>query len=70
MLATVGNTELSRIMLEEGVATIDDMSDELKSSKIRYGELVYEDELGKKGKRYGFGTAGEIISLGREDEHV
>jgi hypothetical protein len=57
-------------MLEEGVATIDDMSDELKSSKIRYGELVYEDELGRKGKRYGFGTAGEIVSPGREDERV
>lgn len=70
MLATVGNTEMSRIMLEEGVAAVDDMSDELKSSKIRYGELVYEDELGKKGKRYGFGTSDEIISLGREDEHV
>ena len=52
MLATVGNTEMSRVMLEEGVAAVDDMSDELKSSKIRYGELVYEDELGKKGKRY------------------
>ncbi|CAN9448717.1 unnamed protein product [Alternaria alternata] len=70
MLATVGNTEMSRIMLEEGVATIDDMSDELKSSKIRYGELVYEDKLGKQGKRYGFGTAGEVISLAREDERV
>jgi hypothetical protein len=61
MMATVGDTEMSRIILEEQVATVDDMSDELKSLSIRYGELASGNTLGVRGKRYGFGTADEIV---------
>jgi hypothetical protein len=63
MMATVGDTKMSRAILREQVAAIDDMSDELKSLKIRYGELVEEDKFDVGNRRFGFGTTDEINSL-------
>jgi len=63
MLATVGDTQIGRIILEQRVATIDDMTDELKSLRIRYGELVNEITMGAGSKRFGFGTVDETMSL-------
>jgi hypothetical protein len=63
MTATRGNTILERLVLKEEFVAIDNMSDELKSLKIRYGELVGEDVLGVEGRRLGFGTVEETVSL-------
>lgn len=63
MMATVGDTEMGRVIIEEKLAAIDDMTDELKNLKIRYGELVNGNILGTGGKRFGFGTVDEITSL-------
>ena len=49
MMAAVGDTDISRIVLEERVAAIDDMTDELRSLKIRYGGLVNENTAGAEG---------------------
>jgi hypothetical protein len=62
MMATVGDTQMGQAMLEGRVAAIHDMSDELKSLRIRYGELITED-LAVGGKRFGFGTVEETVSL-------
>lgn len=59
MLATRGNTEMNRRVLEEGATTVEDMSDELKSLEVRYGELLGEGE----GVKCGFGTVEETASL-------
>jgi hypothetical protein len=63
MMATRGNTEMERLILKERLAAIDNMSNELKSVKIRYGELVGENVLGVEGRRMGFGTVQETVSL-------
>jgi hypothetical protein len=63
MMATRGNTEMERIVLRERLMTIENMSAELKSLKVRYGELVGEDVLGVEGRRLGFGTVEETVSL-------
>jgi hypothetical protein len=63
MTATRGNTEMERLVLKERLIAIDNMSKELKNLKIRYGELVGEDVLGVEGKRLGFGTVEETVSL-------
>jgi hypothetical protein len=63
MMATRGDTEMNRRILEEGVAAIDDMSDELKNLRVRYGELVGEEILGVGGRQFGFGTADVTLSL-------
>jgi hypothetical protein len=63
MMATRGNTEMERLVLKDRLAAIDNMSKELKSLKIRYGELVGEDVLGVEGMRLGFGTVEETVSL-------
>jgi hypothetical protein len=63
MMATRGNTEMERIVLRERLMTIENMSAELKSLKVRYGELVGEDVLGVEGRRVGFGTVEETVSL-------
>ncbi|EDU49127.1 hypothetical protein A1F94_005174 [Pyrenophora tritici-repentis] len=59
MLATRGNTEMNRRVLEEGATTVEDISDELKSLEVRYGELLGEGE----GVKRGFGTVEETASL-------
>jgi hypothetical protein len=64
MMATVGDTQMGRVILEEKVAAIDDMSDELKSLRIRYGGLINED-IAVGGKRFGFGTVEETVSLSK-----
>jgi hypothetical protein len=66
MMATRGNTEMERLVLKDSLAAIDNMSEELKSLKIRYGELVGEDVLGVNGWRLGFGTVEETVSLRRK----
>jgi hypothetical protein len=63
MMATRGNTEMERLVLKDRLAAIDNMSKELKSLKIRYGELVGDDVLGVEGMRLGFGTVEETVSL-------
>jgi hypothetical protein len=63
MVATRGNTEMERLVLHERLTTIENMSAELKSLKIRYGELVGEDVLGAEARRMGFGTVEETASL-------
>jgi hypothetical protein len=62
MMATVGDTQMGRVILGEKMAAIGDMSDELKSLRIRYGELINED-IAVGGKRFGFGTVEETVSL-------
>ncbi|KAI8932498.1 hypothetical protein NX059_010680 [Plenodomus lindquistii] len=62
MIATRGNTEMERLTLRERLGGVDDISEELKSLKIRYGELVTENVLGTEGRRLGFGTAEETLS--------
>jgi hypothetical protein len=63
MMATRGNTEMERLVLKEKLLAIDTMSNDLKSLKIRYGELVGEGVLGVEGRRLGFGTVEETVSL-------
>jgi hypothetical protein len=63
MMATRGNTEMERLVLKERLMTTDGMSKELSDLKIRYGELGGEDVLGVEGRRLGFGTVEETVSL-------
>jgi hypothetical protein len=63
MTATRGNTEMERLVLRERLMTIENMSAELKSLKIRYGELVDGEVLGVEGRRMGFGTMEETVNL-------
>jgi hypothetical protein len=63
MMATRGNTEMERLVLQEKLTTTENMSAELKSLKICYGELVGEEILGVEGSRMGFGTIDETTSL-------
>jgi hypothetical protein len=63
MMATRGNTEMERLVLRERLMTIENMSVELKNLRIRYGDLVGEDVLGVEGRRLGFGTVEETVSL-------
>jgi hypothetical protein len=63
MMATRGNTEMERLVVRERLMATDKISDELKSLKIRYGELVGGDILGVGGRGLGFGTVEETVSL-------
>ncbi|KAH9872612.1 hypothetical protein J1614_005005 [Plenodomus biglobosus] len=63
MIATRGNTAMERLVLQERPIGIDNISDELKSLKVRYGELATEEAPGIEGRRLGFGTAEETLSL-------
>jgi hypothetical protein len=63
IMATRGNTEMERLVLQERLLAIDNISEELRNLKIRYGELVGEDVLGDKERRSGFGTVEETVSL-------
>jgi hypothetical protein len=63
MMATRGNTEMERLVVRERPMAINKISDELKNLKIRYGELVGEDVLAVGGRRLGFGTVEETVSL-------
>ena len=65
MMATRGNTEIERLVLKEKLITIDSMSTELKSLKIRYGEFIGEEVLGVESRRLGFGTVEETVGLGK-----
>jgi hypothetical protein len=66
MMATRGNTEMERLVLRERLTTTENMSKELRSLKIRYGELVNEEVLGVEGRRMGFGTLEETVSLRKQ----
>lgn len=63
MTATRGNTEMERLVLRENLTTVENMSEELKALRVRYGELVGEDVVGANGRTVGFGTIEETISL-------
>jgi hypothetical protein len=66
MMATRGNTEMERLVLRERLTTTENISKELKSLQIRYGELVDEDVLGVEGRRMGFGTLEETVSMRKQ----
>lgn len=55
---------MERLVIEQGgeLGDVDEASRVLKELKVRYGELVMEDELGGK-RSWGFGTADETMSL-------
>jgi hypothetical protein len=62
MMATRGRTEMERLAVEDELVDTERASKELKELKVRYGELVMEDQV--DGKRvWGFGTAEETVSL-------
>jgi hypothetical protein len=62
MMATRGPTEMERRVLQHELVDAKKVSKELKSLRVRYGELVLEN--GVEGKRiWGFGTAEETVSL-------
>lgn len=63
MIATRGDTAMEKLALREQLIGIDNISEELKSLKVRYGELVTEEAPGIEGRRLGFGTAEETLSL-------
>jgi hypothetical protein len=62
-MATRGNTEMERLVMQEKLMATDSMPEELRNLKIRYGELVGEDVLGVQGRRLGFGTVEETVSV-------
>jgi hypothetical protein len=64
MMATRGRTQMERLVIEQSgeFGDVDKASKMLKELKVRYGELVTEDELGGK-RSWGFGTADETMSL-------
>ncbi|KAH7402200.1 hypothetical protein DE146DRAFT_631451 [Phaeosphaeria sp. MPI-PUGE-AT-0046c] len=57
MMATRGKTEMERLALREGVKAGNDISRELGSLKVRYGQLV--DTEGREG----FGAVDETLAL-------
>jgi len=61
MMATRGRTEMEKLVLEQGLVYPDVASRELKELKVRYGELVGEDDGGER--VWGFGTAEETVGL-------
>ncbi|KAI4676695.1 uncharacterized protein J4E84_009530 [Alternaria hordeiaustralica] len=62
MTATRGNTEMERLVLRQDLTNLDKLPLELRSLKVRYGELVGAEVPGYEG-RFGFGTAEETIRL-------
>jgi hypothetical protein len=63
MAATKGNTAMERLVLQEKLTAVENMSVELKALKVWYGELVGEDVLGVEERRVGFETVEETVSL-------
>jgi hypothetical protein len=63
MMATRGSTEMEKLVVREGSTTIDNISDELKNLKVRYGELIGDDVLGVEERILGFGKVEETVSL-------
>ncbi|KAH7113254.1 hypothetical protein B0J11DRAFT_619389 [Dendryphion nanum] len=64
MMATRGDTEMERLVVQQGLRSTDDVSKELKRLEIRYGALYIGDA--KDGEtRLGFGTVDETMSLRR-----
>jgi hypothetical protein len=62
MMATRGPTEMERRVLQHELVDAKKASKEMKSLRVRYGELVLEN--GVEGKRiWGFGTVEETVSL-------
>ncbi|KAL5115718.1 hypothetical protein ACEQ8H_006430 [Pleosporales sp. CAS-2024a] len=68
MMATRGNTDMERLVLRERLTTTEKMSPELRNLRVRYGELVFKDEMGVETRRMGFGTLEETLSLRRKME--
>jgi hypothetical protein len=65
MMATRGRTEMETLVLQHGLANPGALSEKLQDLRIRYGELVVGEErmADDVGKRCGFGTMEETISL-------
>lgn len=63
MLATRGATEMERLVLKEGCTSADNMPQELKQLKLRYGQLTVGQNIGVDEIRMGFGTVDETICL-------
>jgi hypothetical protein len=57
MIATRGDTQMERLVLEHGNSAVEGISKELGSLKVRFGELVIQE------KRMGFGTVNETLVL-------
>lgn len=58
MLATRGDSEMQRLALASGERAADNMSDDLKALRVRYGEISRNEP---NVSRMGFGTAEETV---------
>ncbi|KAF3053246.1 hypothetical protein E8E11_003838 [Didymella keratinophila] len=65
MMAVKGNTELETLVVKQGYAGPADISDELKSLQVRYGELPVDEKEDTMGatRKYGFDTVEETQTL-------
>jgi hypothetical protein len=59
---------MEEIVIDQGLTGPEAISEELKTLKVRYGELI-DDNTGTGGsrKRYGFGTDEETTPLRKRD---
>lgn len=64
MMATRGDTEMERLVLREGAVAADDVPKNLGNLKIRYGELLGQEN------RAGFGTIDETVALRKRNWHI
>lgn len=62
MMATRGPTEMERLAVENGLVDAKKTPKELRSLRVRYGELILENGVERKNV-WGFGTAEETESL-------
>jgi hypothetical protein len=62
MIATK-DTQLTRMVAQEGCTSVDNMSENLKGLKVRYGQLMTGPQDGSSGTQKGFGTVDETIPL-------
>jgi hypothetical protein len=67
MLATRGDTEMERLAVQEGCTSADNMSQELKQIKLRYGQLTVGQQGEADDVRMGFGTVDETISVKKRE---
>lgn len=65
-MATKGNTKMEELVNKQGFVSTVGISQELKELRVRYGELIDDDnDTGTAGlrRRYGFGTVEETLAL-------
>jgi len=63
MMTTRGNTAMEKLVLQERPLGVDSISEKLKKLEVRCGELVTEEAREIEGKKIGFGTVEETVSL-------